>query len=287
MRLGDIEAIMRRGSGFVVQPIPPLRPEWVVASYDGTAECRLAIAFALQAGNFNAKNRLPDNPIRKHWLPLDSEQRQFATTSTDSGSRLDVLPEVVMHGRRAVDDAVALVVRRLVEASQNEDGRHRYLTLKVAHGAASSIADLATLLSGGVDLDRTLALARTLMAIDRKAWAEQYIPIESPRILDWPDDAWLAIRLCALPWSFKLRSGFELDIGTDPALIRRLASGDATSAVALALRRLRAAGVQCTVREGTTTPDNAQLWAAALAFPITKETAKRFLRRLDPNKFDH
>ena len=186
-----------------------------------------------------------------------------------------------MHGRRGLDDAVALVERRLVEASQRE-GRH--LPLKAASRAATSIADLTTLLAGGVDLDRTLTLARALMALDRKAWAERYILVESPRAPDWPDDAWLAIRLCALPWPLETRSGFKLDIGTDPALIRRLTAGDAAAAVALALRRLGAAGVRCTVRVGVVAPDTARLWAAALTFPITGRTAEQFLYRLDQNK---
>ena len=185
-----------------------------------------------------------------------------------------------MDGRRGLDDAIALVERRLVEASQRE-GRH--LPLRAAPHAAAGAADLASLLSGGVDLDRSLMLARALMALDRGAWAERYVPTESPRAPDWPDDAWLAIRLCALPWPLRTRSGFELDIGTDPALVRRLAAGDAASAVDLALRRLGAAGVCCTVRVATTSPATARRWAAALAFPITEGTAERFLHRLDPN----
>ena len=185
-----------------------------------------------------------------------------------------------MGGRRGLDDAIALVERRLVEASQRE-GRH--LPLVAAPRAAVGIADLASLLSGGADLDRTLTLARALMALDRGAWAERYVPTESPRAPDWPDDAWLAIRLCALPWPLGTRSGFELDVGTDPAIIRRLAAGDAASAVDLALRRLGAAGVRCTVRVAAASPPTARLWAAAMAFPIAKWTAKRFLYRLDPN----
>ena len=271
LQLAETEATMTHGSGFAAQPVPRLRPEWVAASYDGTPEFRLALAFALQV-----------DPIRRHWLPLDRKRPwRFATTGTGSATRLDVQPEVVMDGRRGLDDAVALVERRLVEASQRAG---RYLPLKAAPCAVASIADLTALLSGGVDLDRTLTLARPLMALDRKAWAEQYTPIEFPRSSDSPDDAWLAIRLCTLSWPLKTRSGFELDTGTDPAIVRRLAAGDAASAVALALRRLSGAGVRCTVRAGTASPDTARLWAAALAFPITQGTARRFLYRLDPNK---
>ena len=291
LRLGTLEGVMRRGSGFAAQPVPRLRPDWVTASYDGSAEYRLALAFALQSCVYRVSGRRVEDQIRRHWLPLkpkrpqfplDPERKlQFATTGTSAGTRLDMRPEVVMHGRRGLDDAITLVERRLIEASR---GEIRHLPLKAAPHAAAGIADLTMLLGGGVNIDHTLTLARALMALDRKAWAEQYIPFDSPRTADWPDDAWLAIRLSALPWPIETRTGFKLDIGTDPAIIRRLAAGDAASAVALALRRLRAADVRCTVRAGTATPDTARLWAAALAFPITQRTARRFLNRLDPNK---
>ncbi len=291
VRLGDVEAVMRRGTGFSAQPVPPLRPKWVAASDDDTPEFRLALAFALQSAFYRVNGRKVDDHVRRHWLPLERKRPQlpldperklrFATTGTGSASKLEVPPEVVMQGHRSLDDAVALVERRVVETSQRE-GRH--LALEAASHSAASIADLTKLLFGRVDLDRTLTLARALMALDRKVWADQSIRMESRRTSDWPDDAWLAIRLCTLPWPIRTRSGFDLDIGTDPALVRRLAVGDAASAVAIALRRLGAAGVRCTVRTGTASPQTAKLWAAALAFPITKRTATRFLHRLDQNK---
>lgn len=289
--LGDLETIMRQGTGFGAQPVPRLRPEWVAQSYGRTAEFRLAIVFALQSCIYRVHGRRVEDSVRRHWLPLEPRRPQFpldperklrfATTGARAGTRLEVRPEVVMHGRRGTDDAIALVERRLVEALQR-DGRH--LPLEAAPRASASIADLAALLAGGVDLDRTLTLARALMALDRNAWIEQQVPIEPLNASGWPDDAWLAIRLCTLPWPLKTRSGFELDIGADPALIRRLAAGDAASAFALASRRLGAAGVRCTVRAGTAAPETARLWAAALAFPITQPTARRLLHRLDPNK---
>ncbi|MYK07291.1 MAG: type I-U CRISPR-associated protein Csx17, partial [Synechococcus sp. SB0670_bin_20] len=277
-QLAEIEAIMRQGTGHEAQPVPLLRPKWVVASNDKTREFRLALAFALQGGGCE-KSGIPGDPIRRHWLPLDQKQRRFAT----SGNGLDMQPEVVMHGRRGLDDAIALVQRRLVEASQH-GGRH--LPLNAARQASASIADLTALLTGGVDLDRTLVLARAFMALDHKAWAawSKKHTMEQPHDSEWPDDPWLAIRLCTLPWPLRMKSGFELDIGADPALVRRLATGDATTAFVIASRRLRAAGVRCTIRSGAAPPETARLWAAALAFPITETTAKRFLSHLDPSK---
>ncbi len=277
--LAKTEETLTHGSGFRAGPVPRLRPEWVAASNDDTPEFRLALAFALQ---FHQEQGKPVDTIRRHWLPLDQERPwRFATDGTGSDTRLVISPEVVMHGRLGLDDAVALIQRRLVEASQRGD---RHLPLEPAPRATASVADLSDLLVGRVDLDRIMILAYALMALDRRAWTQQRILIESPRMLDWPDDAWLTIRLCALSWSLKTWSGFELDIGTDPAMVRRLSIGDDNTAVAIALRRLGAAGVRCPVHTGTVSPEIAKLWAAALAFPISKKTAGRFLRRLDPSK---
>jgi len=273
LSMTNLESVMRHGSGFTAGPIPRLCPDWVTASDDGTPEFRLALAFALQ-GKAGVKDS-----IRRHWLPLEKDKHYIFATS--GMGKLDVSPEVVMQGRSGIDDAVALVERRLVEASQNG---MRHLPLDAAYGAAADIADLTALLTNHVDWDHTLTLARALMALNRGAWVKQPIPITRPSSDDWPDDAWLAIRLCALPWKLKTRGGLELDVEVDPAIFRRLAVGDAASAVTIALRRLRTAGVQCTVRAGTVSPHTARLWAAALAFPITKLTANRFLNRLDPSK---
>lgn len=264
IRLAQIEEIMAHGTGLAAGPIPPLRPEWVAASEDGTPEFRLALAFALQANSFRV-NGGTDDGIRRHWLSHNQSQQAG----------------VVMHGRSGRDDAIALITRRLLEAAQRSS---RHLPLLAAPRAAASVADLTGLLSGGVDLDRTLALGRALMALDHRAWAEQYIPMESPSTDDWPDDAWLVIRLVALPWPLRMHSGFALDIGTEPAVVRRLAAGDAASALTIALRRLAAAGIRCTVRACTASPQTAKLWAAALAFPITQSTARQFLQRLDPEQ---
>jgi len=276
--MGEAEAVMKTGSGFKAQPIPSLRPEWVQAADDGSAEVRLALAFALQARAFGRIDGRPLDPIRRHWLPLDEKRRRarFAT-SGDAMRRIDERPEVAMHGRSGIDDAIALVERRLVEAARSGA---REFALRPAPRASAHPADLSAWLEGRVDADRTVALARALMALDRGLWAEQIVSLSpAPTQASPPDDAWLCIRLAHLPW--RLPDGRQ--VPCDPAIVRRLASGDASSAVELALRRLRAAGLRAGVRAAAVSPQVARLWAAALAFPISAYTARRLVRRLDPS----
>mgnify|MGYP000937139692 CR=1 FL=1 len=277
--LTQVEEVMATGSGFRAGPVPPLRPEWVTAADDGSPEFRLAVAFALQAAAFgrNEMKRWPIDPVRRHWLPLDEKKPwRFATSGTGSQARLESRSDVVIFGRSGIDDAIALVKRRLIEASQN--GRRR-LPLTSAFKAFSSSADLANLLSGNVDIDRTIILARALMALDGEKWASNPLPPKSNLEETYPDDAWIAIRLAMLPWPLPDRR----NIGIDPAIIRRLESGDAATAIELARRRLMAAGIITTFHCGIVTAQVARRWAAALAFPISQAAAADSIRRLDPN----
>jgi CRISPR-associated protein Csx17 len=262
LALAEVEAVLASGTRHRCGFIPRLRPEWVQAADDGSAELRLAVGLALQAAGFR-RGWIPFDPVRRHWLPEKNQETA-----------------AIMYGRAGIDDAIALVERRLIEAGQKGQ---RFLPLKAARGASAWVSDLAALVTDEVDLDRTLALARVFMAIDGWRWAVDPKPFQKPeRAVRWPDDAWLAIRLAMLPWPLDN----SRNIFVDPAIVRRLASGDATSALELALRRLQAVGIRPTVRIGMASPRNARLWAVALAFPIDRNTAQRMVRRLDPNFFE-
>lgn len=257
LALAEVEAVLLTSGNVRCGPIPPLRPEWVSAADDGSAEWRLAVAVALQARGFRHGNKSPIDPVRRHWVPAENQDTA-----------------AVMKGRRGVDDAVALVERRLIEAAQK--GMRR-LPLVAAYKAHASLTDLSALLLGEVDIDRALAFARVLMAVKGEDWAQRPQEVQRPAARRWPDESWIAIRLAMLPWP--LPDGRT--VGIDPAILRRLGSGDAATAVELALRRLRAAGIGATVRFGSVEPEIARLWAAALAFPIHRKTAERMLRRLE------
>lgn len=272
LRLADVEGVQVSGTGFRVGPVPRLRPEWVAAADDDSAEFRLALSCALQAGRHRQGVAL--DGVRRHWLPMDGSR--FAMSGTGSQARLQIGADLVMKGRDGIIDAMAMLQRRLVEAEQHGTRR---LPLVATYGAAASSADLESFLNGQVDADRTMHLARALMTLDPYAWAKS--PSATRRALgkEMPDDAWVAIRLALLPWP--LPDGRS--VGADPSILRRLASGDAAAAVDTASRRLHAAGIKTTVRAASVSPDAARRWAAALAFPITRRTAALFAKRLDPS----
>lgn len=259
LRMADIEAMQIHGAGSKAGPIPKLRPAWARVADDGSAEIRLALAFALQ--RVQGPDGRQAHGMRRHWRASDEP--------SDRNAR-------VMQARDGVEDAIAVVARQLLEA---QGTGLRRLSLVPGCGVAASLHDLARLVAGQVDLDRCLALSRAFMALDAAACRRQPPSVGAAPPADWPDDAWIAIRLAMLPWP--LPEG--RDPGCDPAILRRLQSGDAVGAVELAARRLCVAGVHCPVSAVLADAGLAARYAAALAFPITRRTAARLAERLHPS----
>lgn len=89
---------------------------------DGVSpEWRLAVSLALQSANLRREDGAPFDTVRRHWVPAKNQETA-----------------AVMQGRRGMNDAIALVERRLIEAAQKagvvcrwwlqERRAHRFLT---------------------------------------------------------------------------------------------------------------------------------------------------------------
>ena len=262
-----IESLQASGTGIAAGPIPPLSADWLQAADDGSVGWRLACALGSAAGAYDRRLR-PEDPVRAHWLPLERGGRRLRVKE----KRLVADPRVVMTGRDAVSDCIALLERRLIESTQRG---WRSLPLVSAPGCDANPSDLAQLIAGTVDLPRVLELARALMALQWDRWRPSR---RATAGVGQPEEAWTAMRLATLPWPLSK----ERDIPVDGALIRRLRSGDGTGALEIALRRLRAAGLRPPIRTAVSSADLARRWAAALAFPISRYQARQLARPFEP-----
>jgi CRISPR-associated protein Csx17 len=268
----DIEALQATGTGIEAGVLHGLRPEWVEAVDDGTPEFRLALALGSAAASY-FKHR-PSDPIRHHLLPLEPGARRFQIAD----KKLVNDPRVVATGRDPLGDLAAIVERRLIEAAQQGQRRSR---LVAAAGCGARFADLAQFLSRAVDLERLFGLARAFMALDWKKWDKHHAQaLRRSQEDDIPEECWLAVRLCCLPFAIDENH----DIPADERIVRLLLAGDATRAIALARQRLQSVGIRPPMYAGTTDSAMARRWAAALAFPIHRGTAQRAMKRLDPSK---
>jgi CRISPR-associated protein Csx17 len=202
---------------------------------------------------------------------LERGARRFKTAD----KKLVNDPRVVLSGREPIRDLGAIVERRLIEAGMTGQRRSR---LVAASGCGARLDDLARFLSGAVDLDKLLGLARAFMAIKWDQWSREKLP-RAVSATEVPEECWLAVRLGCLPWPL---TG-DKDIPADPRLVRLLNSGDAGRAIEIACKRLRSVGIRPPLQAGVTDPPAARLWAAALAFPINRGGALRVAAILDPS----
>jgi CRISPR-associated protein Csx17 len=266
----DIEALQAAGTAIEAGPIPALRPDWVAAVADGSAEVRLALALGSAAANYYEGR--PRDPVRHHCLPLEEKKsRRFKTAD----KKLVNDPRVVLSSRDPIRGLGAVVERRLIEAGMKGQRRSR---LVAASGCGARLDDLARFLEGTVDLVKLLGLARAFMAIKWDLWSRHQLPrtVSSAEV---PEECWLAVRLTCLPWPLTA----DKNIPADPRLVRLLNSGDAGRAIDIARNRLRSAGIRSPVQVSATESESARRWAAALAFPIHRDTALRAAAILDPS----
>ena len=265
----DIESLQAGGTAVEAGPIPPLQPDWMSAVADGSAEFRLAMDLGSAAATYFLNK--PSDPVRHHALPLKPGARSFQRDD----KRLVNDPRVVVSGRDPLRDLAAIVERRLVEAAQRGQRRFR---LVAARGCGAFFDDITRFLSGAVDLDRLFRLARAFMAIRWDQWSPDHLPQNTPSN-EMPEECWLAIRLCCLPWPL----AGDLDIPADERVVRLLISGDAARAIEIARQRLLSVGIRPPMYAGTTDSETACRWAAALAFPIDRSAARRAAAILDPS----
>lgn len=265
--IDEVQRVQAAGTVFGIGPCPTLFAGWLDAAADDSPEWRLALSLGSAAWDF--KGRHAFDSVRAHSLPLDPKKGWRYATGADK--RLVNDPRVVMTGRDPLGDLIALVERRLVEASQRGS---RTLPLVAAYGTGAGLDDLALFLSGDVDVERIVALGRALMALDWEHVRRPRVPMNSRS--HRPDEAWEALRLCALPFPVRDRT-----IPTDPAMFRRLASGDVPGATDLALRRLRASGFRPPLATAIADHTSARRWAAAFAFPIAPAVANAMAARFE------
>jgi len=275
LTLAEIDAQLVASGAFTasngLQPTPKLSSQWVAAANDGGSELALALSLA-GAGAGHDKTGRPVDGVRSHWMPLDKfgrfEKRERALAKS---------PRVVMHGRDAEADLIRLVMRRLGESAS---GASRTLALRPRPGTAATLSDLARLLSGSVDLERTLWLGRALSALDWSTWQprERQKRATTDLAVASLDPAYLALRLCHLADS--LTDGRRIPV--DPAVTRQLAAGDASRAFTLVIARLRGVGIRLPFQAIGMAPDRARRMAASLAFPISLHATRNIVRALDP-----
>ncbi len=237
--------------------LPWLDAQWILAADDRTPEFRVAAALSGLGAD--------DLPMLCHLLPADPAN----PTRYDEQSRL-----VTWHQGRLVDNLVAVVRRRLVEAARRDD-----LPAKPFSGRpAAELGAIAAFLARETDDKR---IARLLCGLSLVGGRPRYLPSVEPEP--------------TLPAAYRvLKPLFASDIqlrGTTilaeheslplPGRLPGLLAADRTQdAVDIALGRLRASGLPSAFMHLDAGRGGGRRLLAALAVPIDDPGLSRLARRV-------
>lgn len=289
-------------------PPPPLSSEWIRQADDGSPEFRVAVALASiglppagHAANIASTQSMIAPPMAAHLAPIDesrffhrgrlSQRRAWATGDTP--------PTVVWGGGNLVSNVVAVLERRLVEASI------RGLADKpLAAATWAQLSDVAAFLLGDFDDSRCAALLAGLV------WAKpgrlrSAQPVEGRQAVPF---AYAALKPIFTPNSTLQEAEAlpeQTGIPVPPGIVASLRSGAGSSdghatntAVRMALARARASGLQSPfdlvqfasrgTRQGSLigTGIAADRLAAALLVPIGTGALNSLIRRAYPKPDD-
>lgn len=255
--LGALERSLARSLKWTkesgLRPCPPLREGWLAEAADGTSTWRLAVSLA------GIRGRLP---LRGQFEPV---------TLRGANASWDEIPsvDVVWHDGNPIDAMNAIVTRRLIHAQQDDP------TPILGHSLfCADLSDIADFIDGTVDAGRVLDLVWGLMLVDgSRPWPTEHGGSGSRRVLP---ALYALVALCLQ--QHKVR---EVEVPLVPEIHRRAAFGDASRAAALAVRRLRASGLQvCLDDLYDADMDRVRRCAAAVLFPIDGRAQQRLAQRL-------
>lgn len=283
--LGEAELVLlRAGKSLARRPLPRLSGGWVAAVDDGTQEGRTTLRLALALASQH-RPRKPDDaalvdPVRRHFLPLDDWEKRSQFKLDEEGC-VTRDAEYVCVGRDLVTDAIALVKRRSIwTRGSNAKRQHApLLPLEATRFCEATLEEIGAWLRREVADEAVLRLVRPLLALDWHQIAEGGSTVP-PERGETPEPLHMLLRLAHLPFNV-LVSGPDgqteaaVTVRLDPEPLRRLAAGDLDGALKVAMRRLGACGLRPVFRRAVCTPEFARRLAASLAFPISREDARR------------
>ncbi|MBL8857026.1 MAG: type I-U CRISPR-associated protein Csx17 [Planctomycetes bacterium] len=245
--LGEVERVLSRSREPLVAPVPALDAAWLSAADDGSVEFSLARSLA--------STGLRERLVRVRWsAPWRWQENDDGRTMwSDAG---------------LVENLLAVIEREEIESSR--DGEPQAPTRRPF---AAELGALQAFIDDRIDDARLERLLRGLALVD---FGHTVPPPEVyGRAGDMPS---AAFGVLALVYSREPRPGVRLP--RTAGMIPRAASGDLVSAVAMATRRLRGAGLEPRVELLHEPRARALRTAAALAFPLGSRALSRLAQRI-------
>lgn len=276
--LGEAEASiaiskqLRDGSmGSGISPLPLLNDDWLIKSYDGSCEFRLAAALASVSHSMVG-------PIRQHLEPIDPKtwRSRYPKWASDASD-----PAIVWTSGSLTQNLCAVLNRRLIDVMKSgKDEGSNELLAPLRGRLVATLPDIAAFIDGAVNDERIESLFKALCLIDFPQSKDGFARVmqvlrstQSERAL--PDAGYGLLKLCYLPHRLS-----DVAIVLTPRILRRAMLGDGAEATRLASRRLTASGFAPAAETLSMSRQHAERTAAALLFPISMKDAERLSRRV-------
>lgn len=283
--LGEAEASvaiskqLRDGSmGGGISPLPLLSDDWLVKSYDGSCEFRLAAALA-------SVTHRSVGPIRRHLEPIDPKtwRSRYPKWASDASD-----PAIVWTSGSLKQNLSAILNRRMIDVMKSGiDEASDELLAPLRGRLVATLPDIAAFIEGAVDDERIESLFKALCLIEfpqsKDGFARVMQALRAPKAgRALPDAGFGLLKLCYLPHKLN-----DVAVVLTPQILRRAILGDGAEATRLAARRLTASGFVPAADALSMSRQHAQRTAAALLFPISKNDAewlsRRVLRQTEPD----
>ena len=297
--LGEAEAAVDRSlrsphTEKFPRPLPLLSVEWATACNDASPEFSLALALAGR----NLRQRLvwvrqaPEEPY-----PRWAETEDRLTTWQQGGLERNLITLL----RREEIETQKQEKRKKDEndhdsASEQSDGAKTNSASKQPQFPVAPLDAVVAWIDGKVDKQRVEAIARGLSLVKLSNFSTQLNHLDDPKA--FIPRAYAVLKLVQQRSLYKIADNQVSDksdlennlLPRVPELLRKLASGDSEAAIKLALKRLRASGLNPIQNVAPEPEDRTRRIAAALAFPISaKDTAQlyKLIRKIDPKEDKH
>jgi CRISPR-associated protein Csx17 len=274
LALGECERVLSKSSRWVAEsyipPIPPLPPEWVEKTDDGSTEFRLAAALASITGKFRKKDQQVWLPLRGHLEPVRSGSRKDGPGYVQWDE--DLANEVVWAEGDMVNSLNRIMHRRLVLAEQT--GHASWSDFSRVRAGLPAVS---TFIEGRVNFEKLAALVWGLGLIDwpRFAWSS-WAPHQGPDV--WPGAAYGLLKLC-----FAGQKVRDIEVPINPIIHHQASMGQGVAATAIAARRLKGSYLVPALDSAPLHGEYSRRTAAALLFPLGKKDleflASRVLRK--------
>ncbi len=272
--LGECERALAKRSHWVAEsyipPIPPLPPEWVTKTDDGSDEFRLAAALAAITGKFKRKDQQVWLSLRSHLEPVQLRSRKdgtgYAQWDEDSAN------EVVWTEGDPVNSLNRIMHRRLVLAEQTS-----HVSWSDFSRVRAGLAAVSAFIEGRVNFEKLAALLWGLALIDwpRFEWSS-WAPRQGSDV--WPGAAYGLLKLC-----FAGQKVRDIEVPINPIIHHQASMGQGVMATAMAARRLKGSYLVPALDSAPLNGEYSRRTAAALLFPLGKKDleflASRVLRK--------